>query len=160
MSLDSDIALLRGIPLFSELPTEQLRLLAFSAVRLELVADQVLFREGTKAASGFVVSSGGLQLTVGAEPDKHVVATCEIGSLIGEMALFVETKRPATATAAAASQVLEIERKVILRMLNEYPHLALRMRATLAERLNLTVTELARVRQVLVNLDRHPARRS
>ena len=59
MSLDRDIALLTRIPLFSELPTEQLRLLAFSAVRLELPPDQVLFREGAKATSGYVVSSGG-----------------------------------------------------------------------------------------------------
>jgi CRP-like cAMP-binding protein len=160
MSLDSDIALLKGIPLFSELPTEQLRLLAFSAVRLELAADQVLFREGAKATSGFILAGGGLQLTVGEGKNKRVVATCEIGSLVGEIALFVETKRPATATAVVASQVLEIERRVILRMLNEYPHIALRLRATLAERLNATLSELGRVRQALANVERRPARRT
>ena len=57
MSLDTDIALLKRIPLFADLPTEQMRLLAFSAVRLDLAQDQVLFREGAKASSGFVVSS-------------------------------------------------------------------------------------------------------
>src|SRR6185436_7434499 len=35
MSLDRDISLLSRIPIFTDLPTEQLRLLAFSAVRLE-----------------------------------------------------------------------------------------------------------------------------
>ena len=50
MSLDGDIALLKRVPLFGELPTEQLRLIAFSAVRLELVAGQVLFREGGEGA--------------------------------------------------------------------------------------------------------------
>ncbi len=65
MSLDSDIALIKGIPLFGELPTEQLRLLAFSAVRLDLAAGHVLFREGAKATSGYVVSSGGLELALG-----------------------------------------------------------------------------------------------
>ena len=49
MSLDSDIALLRRVPLFVDLPTEQIRLLAFSAVQLELAPDQVLFREGARA---------------------------------------------------------------------------------------------------------------
>ena len=160
MSLDSDIALLKGIPLLSELPTEQLRLLAFSAVRLELVAGQVLFREGAKAASGYVVSSGGLQLTIGGGEGPRVAATCEIGSLVGEMALFIETKRPATATAVVASQVLEIERKVILRMLSEYPHVALRLRATLADRLNATVVELGRVRQALASVGHRPGRRT
>jgi CRP-like cAMP-binding protein len=159
MTLDSDIALLKGIPLFGELPTEQLRLLAFSAVRLELAADQVLFREGAKAASGYIVSSGGLKLTVGAGDKQHVVATCEIGSLVGEIALFVETTRPATATAVVQTQLLEIERRVILRMLNEYPHIALRLRATLAERLTATMADLSRVRQTLASIERRPSRR-
>ena len=123
MSLDSDIALLQRVPLFSDLPTEQIRLLAFSAVRLELAADQVLFREGARAKSGYVVASGGIELTRRAGSRK-VVANCESGTLIGELALLIETKRPATATAMVASQVLEIDRKLILRMLSEYPQVA------------------------------------
>ena len=149
MSLESEITLLRGIPLFAELPTEQLRLIAFSAVRLELAEGQVLFREGTKAISGFVVLSGGVELTTGDAQRRKSVAKCDPGSLIGEIALFIETRRPATAMALAPSQVLEIERKVILRMLNEYPEVALCMRATLSERLTATVIELGRVRQTL-----------
>jgi CRP-like cAMP-binding protein len=150
MSLESDIALIKGISLFGALPTEQLRLIAFSAVRLELTEGQVLFREGTKAISGFVVLSGGVQLTTGDMAKRKVVAACGVGSLIGEIALFVETKRPATATATAPSQVLEIERKVILRMLNEYPDVALRMRSTLSGRLSATIAELANVREMLL----------
>jgi len=159
MSLDSDIALLKGIPLFGELPNEQLRLLAFSAVRLELAEGQVLFREGTKATSGYVVANGRVELTVGAGDKKRLVATCEPGSLIGEIALFVETRRPATGTAVSMSEVLEVERKVILRMLNEYPHVALQVRNTLSERLTATVSELGRVRQALMDLGGRPVRR-
>jgi CRP-like cAMP-binding protein len=147
LSLETDIALFRGIPLFAGLPTEQLRLMAFSAVRLELAEGQVLFREGSKAVSGYVVLSGAIQVAAGEGKPKAV--TCETGSLIGETALLVETGRPATATAIAPSQVLEIERKVILRMLNEYPDVAIRMRGTLAERLATTVAQLAAVRAVL-----------
>lgn len=149
MSLESDIALFKAIPLFAGLPTEQLRLIAFSAVRLELAAGQVLFREGTKAGSGFVVLSGDIQLTTGEAEQRKVLASCEIGSLIGELALFVETRRPATATAIGPSEVLEIERKAILRMLNEYPEVAVRMQALLGDRLSATVVELSRVRQSL-----------
>ena len=159
MSLDGDIALLKRVPLFGELPTEQLRLIAFSAVRLDLVPGQVLFREGAKAASGYVVSGGKLELTVDEGKKHDVVATCETGALIGEVALFIETRRPATATASVASQVIEIDRKLITRMLNEYPHLAVRMRAMLADRLTATVFELGRVRQALAKIDRIQPRR-
>jgi CRP-like cAMP-binding protein len=158
MSLDSDISILKRIPLFSELTTEQLRLLAFSAVRLDLTADQVLFREGAKAMSGFIVASGGLELSVGEGETKHIVATCETGCLVGELALFIETRRPATAMAMVSTQVLEIDRKLITRMLNEYPHVALRLHATLSERLSATVADLSRVRRALADLDRPAAR--
>lgn len=159
MSLDRDISLLSRVPLFSELSTEQLRLLAFSAVRLELSAGQVLFREGSTASSGYVVSFGAVELTAGKDARRKVVTTCEVGSLIGEIALFIETKRPATATAVVSSEVLEIDRKLVTRMLNEYPHVALRLRATLAERLAATVNELGRVRESLAEIDRRPPRR-
>jgi CRP-like cAMP-binding protein len=146
MSLESDIALLKGVPLFAGLAAEQLRLIAFSAVRLELAKDQVLFRAGTKAQSGFVVLSGKVELAAG-DPGRHkTVTVCDRGALIGEMALFVETKRPATATAQVPSEVLEIERKAMLRMLNEYPAVAADLRVTLAKRLSATAAELARVR--------------
>ena len=159
MSLDGDIALLKRVPLFGGLPTDQLRLIAFSAVRLDLAAGQVLFRAGAAAACGYVVSSGTLELATVENGARTVVATCEAGTLIGEIALFIETKRPATATATVPSQVIEVDRKLIIRMLNEYPHLAVRLRATLAERLSATVSELSRVRQALINVERLQPRR-
>jgi CRP-like cAMP-binding protein len=159
MSLDRDIALLSRVPLFSELSTEQLRLLAFSAVRLELSPGQILFREGALALSGYVIVYGGIEMTVGEGAKRRIVATCETGSLVGEIALFVETRRPATGTAIVSSEVLEIERKLVIRTLNEYPHVALRLRATLADRLAATVNELTRVRQALSEIDRNSARR-
>lgn len=149
MSLDGDIALLKRVPLFGELPTEQLRLIAFSAVRLDLLAGQVLFRAGQIAHSGYVVSNGALELSTEDKQGKRVLAMCEPGSLVGEIALFVETKRPATGVALIPSQVLEIDRKLITRMLNEYPHIAVRLRATLAERLSATVADLSKVRDLL-----------
>jgi CRP-like cAMP-binding protein len=159
MSLDGDIALLKRVPLLGDLPTEQLRLIAFSAVRLDLLAGQVLFRAGDPAMSGYVVSGGTLELSVRDGERKNIVATCEAGSLIGEIALFVENKRPATATATVPSQVLEIDRKLITRMLNEYPQIAVRLRATLADRLSATVSELGRVRDALQRIERLQPRR-
>lgn len=153
MSLERDIALLARIPLFSELSTEQLRLLAFSAVRTSLSPGQTLFREGAVAGSGYVVVYGAVELTTGPEDHPTVLVTCEQGSLIGELALFIETKRRATATAIVSTEVLDIDRKLVSRMLSEYPHVATRLRRILAARLNATIAELGRVQQVLDSVD-------
>jgi CRP-like cAMP-binding protein len=159
MSLDSDISLLSRVPLFSELNSEQVRLLAFSALHRELRVDEVLFHEGAEAFSGYIVASGEIVMSRGEGKAKKTLATCEVGSLIGEIALFIATKRPATATATRLTDVIEINRALMTRMLNEYPHVALRLRAALTERLTATVSELGRVRQALKQIDAPPARR-
>jgi CRP-like cAMP-binding protein len=154
MSLDGDIALLRAIPLFGGLPADQLRPLAFGAARLELAPGHVLFREHTKAGSGYVVTAGTIELSTGTGAERKVQATCQTGALIGELALLIDMRRAATATAVAASQVLEIERKQFLRLLNEYPQAAIRIRAMLADRLAATVDELGRVGEALAEKDK------
>lgn len=147
MSLDSDISALSRIALFSELSAEQLRLLAFSAVHREVRPDEILFKEGDAAGSGFVLTDGEIVLSRGDGEKKKIVMTCDPGCLIGELALFINTIRPATATATKQSDVMEINRSLVTRMLNEYPHVALRLRAALANRLNATIAELGKVKQ-------------
>lgn len=159
MSLDGDISLLTHVPLFSELNAEQIRLLAFSAGHRELRVDEVLFREGENAQSGYIVASGELVMSRGEGSTKQVLASCGPGCLVGELALFIETKRPGTATASRLTDVLELNRTLMIRMLNEYPHVALRFRAALAERLTATVSELDRVRIALDRVDHSRLRR-
>lgn len=103
-----------------------------------------------------MVSSGRIELRH--DGGREVIAVAEAGALIGEIALFIENKRPATATATVASQVLEIDRELITRMLNEYPTIAVRLRASLAQRLTSTVAELDRVRERLVAIERSQRR--
>jgi CRP-like cAMP-binding protein len=70
--------------------------------------------------------------------------------LIGELALFVETQRPATAIAERRTEVVEITRTLMTRMLEEYPRLALHFRARLASRLSANVADMEKVRQALL----------
>ncbi len=151
MSLEGDIALLKRIPLFADLPDEQLRLVAFSSTKVDLQSGEKLFESGDPAASGYIVCTGAIELA--ADGDDAASATvCEPGSLVGELALFIDTQRPARARARGETQLMEIERKLIIRMLHEYPHLALRLRAKLSERLTATVSELAKVRKSLLEV--------
>ena len=153
MSLESDIELLSRVPLFKVLNIEQLRLLAFSGVHRKLRYNDVLFREGDHGQSAFVVVSGEISLTRGEGTKKKILTTCEEGALIGEMALFVATRRPAAAIAARLSDVLEISRELMLRMLSEYPDVAARMQATMADRVANTMSGLGRVKSTLDQID-------
>lgn len=145
MTLADDIALIMRVPLFSDLSGDHLRLLAFSAVRLELPAGQILFRADTKAASAFVIMKGEIAFTRERDEKQEELGRYGAGALLGETALFTETLRPATATAVVDSEVIEIDGSLIRRMLSEYPELAVKLYAKLRERFGWTLAELGAV---------------
>jgi CRP-like cAMP-binding protein len=142
VTLEQDIARLSMVPLFADLATDHLRLIAFSATRLELPDGRILFRADAKALSGFVVMAGEIELSRGTEEAPVVLGKYGPGTLIGESALFVETRRPATAKAIGETLVIEIDRTLMRRILTEYPEVAARMHTLIADRLMETVGEL------------------
>jgi CRP-like cAMP-binding protein len=142
MALDDDIALLSRVPLFASLGGEPMRLLAFSAETRVLRAADVLFKEGQAADSGYVVVEGSLVLTSSGGLTERLAGT---GALLGEIALIVETLRPATATAREPSTVLRIPRSLFRRVLTEFPEAALRIHDDFREKMRATTADLNRV---------------
>jgi CRP-like cAMP-binding protein len=71
------------------------------------------------------------------------------GTLLGELALIAETKRPATATASEPSTVIRISRSLFLKMLEGYPSAAHIMREQIVARAQLAMTEMADIRALL-----------
>lgn len=152
MTLAEDISLLSRVPLLADLASDHLRLLAFSAIRLELPAGRVLFPADTKALSGFVIMSGEIELSRHHGDEIRSLGKFGPGVLLGETALFVETRRPATATAVVDTIVVEIDRTLMSRMLTEYPEVAMRLYARMRDRLASTVDELSGISDKLDSL--------
>jgi CRP-like cAMP-binding protein len=150
MGLETDIATLSRVPLFQQLGDEEKRLLAFSASRVDLDANQVLFEKDVPADGAFVIVSGRIDLTDdGGESGRRILASCGPGALLGEMALFTDTVRPARAVALLPTAVLGISRTLMRRMLEEYPDAARRIHDVLAEYFVATVTELEPLIEIL-----------
>lgn len=153
MTLDQDVDLLQHIPLFSGFPPEQLRLIAFSAEPMRLPAGTALFREGAQADTGFVIVSGSVEL-ISTAPDGPQGATIAgPGALIGELALLCPTTRPASATTLEPTELMVVSRRLLRRMLEEYPDMAERLRQALSDRLATMNAELARTRARLMAID-------
>ncbi|MEE7475262.1 Crp/Fnr family transcriptional regulator [Methylobacterium hispanicum] len=147
MAIDDDIAVLAAAPLFRCFGRDALRLLSFAAERRDLAAEEVLFRRGEPADSGFVVVSGRILLappTAGAEP-----VAAGRAALIGQMALFVRGERPGEARAAEPTSVLRITPALMRRVLEEFPDAAAAIHDTLAEDLAGLAQGLERVRGLL-----------
>ena len=149
MSIEKDITLLQSVPTLALLGREPLRILAIGADSRFVEAGQVLFRAGDVADAGYVVQEGSFRLVLDGAPDDERAILVGPGTLLGELALITETKRPQTATAAEASSVIRISRPLFLKMLEGYPELAHRLRNSIAARTTQMIGEIASVRYML-----------
>ncbi|WP_024881168.1 cyclic nucleotide-binding domain-containing protein [Methylosinus sp. LW3] len=141
MALDDDIANLRRIPLFEDFEVEALRLLTFSAETKLLRAGDALFRRGEPSDGGYILTNGSIAL------EKHddgrpAAKVLRPFALIGETALITQTTRPVTAIAREPATILKITRALFLRILEEFPTTATRVRARVATRLTQLAQEL------------------
>lgn len=147
MALDDTIGLLARAPLLGLLEPDALRLVAFSADTRRLRPDEVLFRRGDRSDGGYVVTSG--ELVVSRDgPDAGIAAG--MGSLIGQVALFVRMPRPSSARARSAASVLRISPTLMRRVLEEFPDGAVCLRDAVEADLHELAAGLSRVREKLL----------
>ncbi len=137
MALEDDIRTLGETPMLDQLGRDAQRLIAFSAERVRLAEGEVLFREGDRADSAYVVASGSLTLS-----RKDAEKTIGRGALIGELALIDDVRRPATATATEPTELLKIARGLFRRLFDEYPDLARSLHGRLSARVQANIEEL------------------
>ncbi len=141
MALEDDVRDMARLPLFQEIEPDALRLLAFSAETRILRMGDVLFRKGEPSQDGFFVLSGSFQIEDPAHPEMQKIISPF--SLIGEMALFTNTERPATIIAREPATVMQIGRHVFHRVMKEYPKSAQKARASIEARLTALTKTLA-----------------
>ncbi|MGQ3674764.1 cyclic nucleotide-binding domain-containing protein [Xanthobacter sp. TB0139] len=147
--MDETFALLRAISTFSVLDGLALGQLACGVEELHVPAGTVLFQAGEAADGGYVVASGAILLQDGAGPSGPFLRTVEPGALIGETALLLETKRPATAVAAEETRLFHVPRALFIKVLESAPQSAQKLRRAMTSRLEETMGALGDVRAEL-----------
>jgi CRP-like cAMP-binding protein len=154
MTIEDDIAFFERVPTLGLLGRGALRILAIGVESRYVHSGEVLFRTGDEADSGFVVQEGSFRLAISASENSKSI-TVGPGSLLGELALLTDTKRPATATALEPSTVLRIPRPLFMKMLDGYPEAAQRLRDIIAKRIDESARDIQSVRSAF---DAHPQR--
>jgi MFS family permease len=104
------IALLRSIPLFAELPAPALEGLAAALTPAEVPAGATLIRQGEEGDAYYAVAAGQLDVV----QDGHFVRRCERGEGVGEIALLRAIPRTATITAHTDATVYKLAREPFL----------------------------------------------
>jgi len=152
MTIEDDIGFFERVPTLAMLGRQALRILAIGAETRYIHGGEELFKFGEEADGAFVIQEGRFRLF---SPEENRELTVGPFTLLGETALFTQTRRPATATALEPSTVLRIPRPLFIKMLDSFPDAARKLRDTMAGRLDQSTREIGNVGAVL---DAHDGR--
>ena len=143
MSILSEVDRLRRIPLFAQIDTSKLKLLAFTSERLAFEKGAVLFKQGDRGDSAFLILEGSVDVVVESANGPVTVAHLGQNAFVGEMSLLCDTPRTAAVVATAPLDTLKIKKELFFQLLRDMPQMTLEILRELAERLNNTNKELS-----------------
>jgi CRP/FNR family transcriptional regulator, dissimilatory nitrate respiration regulator len=136
-------ALLANIPLFRELPAQDLARITLHTRSVRLLRGEVLFNRGEDANGFYVIVYGQIRLLfVSARGNEKLVDVCGPGQSFGEAVMFMEHTHVVTAQAGADSLLMYIPRAVVFEELEREPRFARRMIAGLSQRLHYLMGEI------------------
>ena len=146
MSIVEDVELLRRIPLFANMDPSKLKLLAFASERLTFEAKQELFHQGDAADAAYILLEGAADVTVDTPQGPLTVASMGKNDFVGEIGVLCDVPRTATVVATSRLVTLKISKDLFLRMIADFPALALPVIRELAHRLEMTTAQLREAR--------------
>ena len=145
MSIEDDVRALSAVPLFTALTNDQLRLIAFGTEHLTLNKGRELFRAGERADCGFLILTGEVNFFEDQGMNRRIIGSAGSGTLIGELALISDQKRPIGAAAAENCKIMRINRSLFRRVLEEYPDLAAQLHAQLQARFSKFLADITKL---------------
>ena len=146
MKFEAEVAALQRTPMFQGVDASRLRLLAFMGEDRSFRDGEFVVRQGDMSDNAYLILDGSADVIVEFGGEASVVARLGDSEVFGEMAMLCETPRTASVKAHGDLRTLCFEREGMLRLLREFPEMAIEMSRSLAQRLERTTTELARLR--------------
>src|SRR5438045_4437225 len=146
MSLEQEVELIRQFPIFSKIQPAMQKLLCFSSERLTYDSGQVVFNAGDPGDAAHIIIEGTIEISVPTPSGPIVVNTLGKNELIGEIAIFGDVPRTATAKAMSRVETLKISKELFIKVIRENPDAAIELIRILAGRLANTTSQLTRTR--------------
>jgi uncharacterized membrane protein len=157
-----DAEIFRTIPMFEGLADDDLQLLAASVTPKPFVAGQMIFNQGDSGSEMYIVAKGHVNIHLPGDGSRRVsLKDITRGEYFGELALFDDKPRSASALATTDAVLLELSRGTLSTYLERRPRAAMAILRTMAERLRETNAMLSEraaknvVKEIEENLDWH-----
>jgi CRP-like cAMP-binding protein len=153
MATDQAAASLLRIPLFAGLKPPQVTEIARRAGRCVFRRGEAIIRAGKPGDAAYLILSGEAVCRPGSGPRASTDPVMP-GSLLGELALFVDHVYGATVVAGDWVDCLRLERAALYAQMRADPDLAKRLAQVIRNRLTLVAAELQAIDQLLASVER------
>jgi CRP-like cAMP-binding protein len=125
-----DESLLKKIPLFAEVPDEDLRKVATFATTEEFTEGETVVKEGGFSNHFYAIQEGTVKVEKGGEP----LAELGPGDVFGEQGLLEGQERSASVVATSPLRVIKIEHWELSRMRKAMPQVVEELQRKVSER--------------------------
>ena len=137
------VSFLRNVPIFNELSDQELEKIAALGVRKKYKKGSIILLEEETGAALFVIITGKVKI-VRMDDDGREVILSILGEsdFFGEMAILDGLTRSASVVATSKSELFMIHRRDFLKLLNDYPMVAIALLRELTGRLRKADTQI------------------
>ncbi len=118
-----NLAILRGIPFFSGLPLEPLKVLAYLCERERFKAGEELFRQDDPEGKAFYILDGRAELLRQDNGRTQALTEYMAGAFIGGLSLLADTHRLFTVRAVIDTTCLTLTRERFVKTLERFPEI-------------------------------------
>lgn len=153
-----DTNFLASVPLFSSLDEDELRKLAQLFHPVTVNENDVIFKKGDLGDILYVIHSGTVKISVeGIHHEVVTLTSLESGDFFGELTLFDESPRTASAIALEKCELLILQREKFISFMKCHPEVAINMIIILGRRIRDSnkILERQATRNVNETLEQH-----
>ena len=143
MSLQQEFEVLRRVPFFADIEPSKLKLLAFLSERVGFDDGKTLCRQGDPGDAAYLIIDGHAEIMLEGGPGGPItVATLGPNEIVGEMSILTGAPRNATVRAKGRLVALRIAKDPFMRMVREFPAMAVSIMQELAHRVEANNNQL------------------
>ena len=153
-SLLENVIFLKKTALFSNIKTSELRAVASVVEELSFHVGDAIVKENDPGDSAYIIKEGRVKIIKKTPDDRSIkLADLSAGEFFGEMSLFDDEARSATAHAQTPCILLRLQREDFLDVLAEHPSIAIELIKIFVKRLRAAD---ARIESEGVSVKEHP----
>jgi signal transduction histidine kinase len=138
MEISDSFSFLRKVPLFADLPDNELELICRQMKEITLPAGEVLFTEGSIGQEAYIILEGQIEIFKESNRQNIHLAMRQTGEVIGEMAIIDTRPRSASGRALTDSRLLAIGYGPFNQILDSNPSAVKTLLHTVTNRLQST----------------------